>query len=172
MSPPTFQRVVYFVLGWPGLVLWLGGFASFLLVTVFAFIDFWPDGLVSMALSALAACIGFTMFTAAKLMTTEETRRIPVRHLPAMIGFQMAAMISGAVAIASLLVTSTMVVFGDGHPGAPLTALASVTICAALLHFHPTLKAKWKSQTDEEQLANESQPAPAGSVERMDKSSQ
>jgi hypothetical protein len=168
MSPPTFQRVVYFVLGWPGLVLWLCGFASLLLSTVFAFIDFWPDGLVSMVLSAVTASIGFIIFTAARLLTTDETLRIPARHLPAMIGFQLAAMISGAIAIASLLVTSGMVIFGDGDPSAPWTAVTSVTICAALLRYHTALKEKWKPQTGEERLLADGRPASADPAEHPD----
>lgn len=156
---PALPRIVTILfLGVPGMILWLGGFASFLLATVFALIGFWPDGLLSMALSALAASIGFIMFTAAKLMTTDETQRIPARHLPAMIGFQLAAMISGAIAIASILVTSGMLLFETGHPGAPWTAVASVTLCAALLHFHPALKEKWKPQTQEEKHMSNGHP--------------
>ena len=150
MMPPLPRFVIILFLGVPGMILWLGSFASFLLATVFALIGFWPDGLVSMALSALVASPGFIMFTAAKLMTTDETQRIPARHLPAMIGFQLAAMISGAIAIASILVTSGMLLFETGHPGAPWTAVASITLCAALLHFRPALKEKWKPQTGEE----------------------
>ena len=168
MPPSTFQRLVFLVLGWPGLVLWLCGFAAFLLATVFAFIDFWPDGLVSMALSAVAASVGFIMFTSARSMTTEESRRIPTRHLPAIVGFQLAAMLSGAIAIASLLATSGMLVFGIGHPSAPLTAVASVTIIAALLHVHPALKERWRPQTEEERLLDDGQPAPTESEEPKD----
>lgn len=155
MMPPLPRLVIILFLGVPGMILWLGGFASFLLATVFALIGFWPEGLLSMALSVIAACIGFIMFTAAMLMTTDETQGIPARHLPAMIAFQLAAMISGAIAIASILVTSGMLFFETGHPGAPWTAVASITLGAALLHFHPTLKEKWKPQTKEENLSND-----------------
>jgi hypothetical protein len=121
-----------------------------------------------MVLSAVAASVGFIMCTAAKLLTTEEPLRVPARHLPAMIGFQLAAMISGAITIASLLVTFGMLFFGDGHQSAPLTALGSVAISAAILHFHPTLKEKWKPQTEEERLLADDRPSSADPAEHLD----
>lgn len=162
MTTPLRRVILALFLGLPGMILWLGGFASFILATVFSFNGFWPDGLVSMALSAAAASLGFIMFTCAKLMTREEASDIPARHLPAMIAFQLAVMISGAVAIASTLVTSAMLISRSGHPGAPWTAVASVSLCAALLHFHPALTAKWQPQTGEEKLLDDHPPDSTG----------
>lgn len=87
-------------------------------------------------------------------------------HLPSVIAFQLAVMISGAIALASTLVVFGMLVFVDWHPGAPLTAITSVCLLAALLHFHPALKEKWMRQTEEERSLDDGHPD--GAIRRSD----
>lgn len=166
MMPPLPRVVIVLFLGLPGLVLWLGGFVSLLFASVFAVFDFWPDGLIYTTLSAGAASLGFIMFACARLMTAEQALRAPLCHLPSMIAFQLAVMISGAIALASALVTFGMLIFADWHPGAPLTAITSVCLLAALLHFHPALKEKWKPQTEEERSLDDGHPD--GAIRRSD----
>ena len=165
---PPFPRILFVLfLGLPGVLLWLGGFTSLLVTSALSVLnlsDFWPAGCVSTTLSAAVASLGFIMFTAAKLISNEKGFGIPRRHLPAMIGFHLATMISGAVALSSSFVTVGVLVLRQGNIAAPLAALASISILATLLHLHPALKATWKPQTDEERLG----PGPTGSHEPTD----
>jgi hypothetical protein len=155
-SHAPLPRILFVLfLGLPGILLWIGGFTSLLVTSALSVLDlsdFWPAGFVSMTLSAAVASLGFIMFTAAKLISNEKGFGIHSRHLPAMIGFHLAAMISGAVALSSSFVTVGVLVLRQGNIAAPLTALTSISILATLLHLHPALEAKWKPQTEEERL--------------------
>lgn len=171
LMPPLPRILFVLFLGLPGIFLWLGGFTLLVVTSALSVLDlsdFWPAGLVSTSLSAAVASLGFIMFTAAKLSSNQNGFGIPRRHLPAMIGFHLVAMISGAIALSSSFATVGVLMLHQGNLAAPLTALSSISILATLLHLHPALKEKWKPQTEEERFGYESQPAPAGSDEPTD----
>ncbi|RYD61152.1 MAG: hypothetical protein EOP83_17715 [Verrucomicrobiaceae bacterium] len=131
------------------MVLWLCGFVIFIGSIAAASVGldpFWPDGAVQIGVSAGTSCVGFLMFHAARFLTGAHSENIPIRRLPALLGYQLTVFLLGGIFIGCL--PGLLIHIFTGTLPLPLTATALVAASGgvAITSFYRTHRKKWASE--------------------------
>lgn len=140
------------LLGVPGFMMILVGFGASMFTSAIiakGSIPLFPAGVLALAIWLSVASVGFLMFSFVEIMSGNLRYRIPGRHVPASLGWDLASLLSTSAVFCSLIAVASAVT--SRHTAWPWLAamVISILLVTGVLRIRAAALRRWEKEAPE-----------------------